>query len=149
MFSNAYTNVGVDTWKTDWSAAMLEDIQIQGNDTKKYTGLDFVGIETTGVNLIDASSMTHFHIDIWTPNMTTFRIKWVDFGANGIFQGGDDSEHELIFANPTQGQWVSYNIPLSDFTGLNSTANSAQLIFSGLPAGGGTLFVDNVYFYKQ
>ena len=149
MFSNAYTNVGVDTWKTDWSAAMLEDIQIQGNDTKKYTGLDFVGIETTGVNLIDASSMTHFHIDIWTPNMTTFRIKWVDFGANGIFQGGDDSEHELIFANPTQGQWVSYNIPLSDFTGLNSTANLAQLIFSGLPAGGGTLFVDNVYFYKQ
>jgi hypothetical protein len=149
MFSNAYNNVGVDTWRTDWSVAALEDVQVQGNDVKKYTALDFVGIETTGGNLIDASTMTHFHVDIWTPNMTTFRIKWVDFGANGIFQGGDDSEHELVFDNPAQGQWVSYNIPLSDFTGLASTMNMAQLIFSGLPAGGGTLYVDNVYFYQQ
>ncbi|MCB9337069.1 MAG: Ig-like domain-containing protein [Lewinellaceae bacterium] len=150
MFSNAYTNVGVDTWRTDWSMATLEDIQIQGNDTKKYTALDFVGVETTGGNLIDASSMTHFHLDIWTPNMTTFKIKWVDFGANGIYDaGGDDSEHELVYDNPGQGQWVSYDIPLSDFTGLASTMNMAQLIFSGLPTGGGTLYVDNVYFYQQ
>lgn len=149
MFSNAYTNVPVDTWRTDWSAATLEDIQIQGNDVKKYTGLDFVGIETTGANLIDASSMTHFRVDIWTPNMTTFRIKLVDFGADGAFGGGDDSEHELVFENPAQGQWVSYDLPLSDFAGLASTMHMAQLIFSGLPAGGGTLYVDNVYFYQQ
>jgi hypothetical protein len=149
MFSNAYTNVPVDTWKTDWSAANLEDVQIQGNDTKKYTGLDFVGIETTGGNLIDASSMTHFHVDIWTPNMTTFRIKWVDFGADGAFQGGDDSEHELVFDNLPQGSWVSYDLSLSDFTGLNSTSHMAQLILSGLPTGAGTLYVDNVYFYQQ
>ncbi len=148
MFSNAYTNVGVDTWRTDWSVAALEDIQIQGNDTKKYTALDFVGVETTGGNLINASSMTHFRVDIWTPNMTTFRIKLVDFGADGSFGGGDDTEHELVFDNPAQGQWVSYDIPLSDFTGLASTSHLAQLIFSGLPAGGGTLYVDNVYYYQ-
>ena len=149
MFSNAYTDVGVDTWKTDWSAADLEDIQVQGDDTKLYTNLDFVGIETTGGNLIDASSMTHFRVDIWTPNMTTFRIKLVDFGGDGAFGGGDDTEFELAFDNPTQGQWISYDIPLSDFTGLANTSSMAQLIFSGLPAGGGTLYVDNVYFYKQ
>ena len=149
LFSNAYTNVPVDTWRTDWSAATLEDIQIQGNDTKKYTDLDFVGVETTGGNLIDASSMTHFHVDIWTPNMTTFRIKLVDFGANGAFDGGDDSDHELVFENPAQGQWISYDLPLSDFTGLASSTNMAQYIFSGLPVGGGTVYVDNVYFYKQ
>ena len=129
--------------------ATLEDIQIEGNDTKKYTGLDFVGVETTGGNLIDASSMTHFHVDVWTPNMTTFRIKLVDFGADGAFEGGDDSDHELIFENPTQGQWISYDLPLSDFTGLASSANMAQYIFSGVPVGGGTVYVDNVYFYKQ
>ncbi|MCB9035486.1 MAG: Ig-like domain-containing protein [Lewinellaceae bacterium] len=149
LFSNAYTNVPVDTWRTDWSAATLEDIQIQGNDTKKYTDLDFVGVETTGGNLIDASSMTHFHVDIWTPNMTTFRIKLVDFGANGAFDGGDDSDHELVFENPAQGQWISYDLPLSDFTGLASSTNMAQYIFSGLPVGGGTVYVDNVYFYRQ
>jgi len=149
MFSNAYTNVGVDTWRTDWSSATLEDVQVAGNDVKLYTALDFVGIETTGGNLIDASSMTHFHVDVWTLNMTTFRIKLVDFGADGGFDGGDDSEFELIFDNLAQGQWVSYDIPLSDFEGLASTTNLAQLIFSGLPAGGGTLYVDNVYYYQQ
>ena len=149
LFSNAYTNVPVDTWRTDWSMATLEDIQIQGNDTKKYTSLDFVGVETTGGNLVDASAMTHFHVDIWTPNMTTFRIKLVDFGADGAFDGGDDSDHELVFENPAQGQWISYDLPLSDFTGLASSTNMAQYIFSGVPVGGGTVYVDNVYFYKQ
>ncbi len=148
LFSNAYTNVPVDTWRTDWSMATLEDIQIQGDDTKLYTNLDFVGVETVGGNLIDASTMTHFHVDVWTPNMTTIRIKLVDFGADGGFDGGDDSEHELVFENPGLSQWISYDIPLSDFTGLSSSTNMAQFIFSGLPAGGGTLYVDNVYFHN-
>lgn len=149
LFSNAYTNVAVDTWRTDWSAAALEDIQIEGNDVKKYTELDFVGVETTGGNILDLSAMTHIHVDIWTPNMTTFRIRLVDFGADGGFDGGDDSNHELIFENPAQGQWVSYDLPLADFTGLSSTEHMAQYIFSGLPVGEGTLYVDNVYFYQQ
>ena len=149
LFSNAYNDVTVDTWRTDWSAATLEDIQVAGDDTKKYTDLDFVGVETVGGNLIDASSMTHFRVDVWTPNMTSIRIKLVDFGPDGGFDGGDDTEHELTFENPAQGQWISYDIPLSDFTGLTSTMNMAQLIFAGMPAGGGVLFVDNVYFYQQ
>ena len=148
MFSNVYTDVAVDTWKTSWSVATLEDIQIQGNDTKKYTGLSFVGVETVGPNLIDASTMTHFHIDVWTPNMTTLKIKLVDFGANAVFDGGDDTEHELIFENPAQGEWISYDIPLTDFTGLINTDHMAQFIFSSIPAGGGVLYVDNVYFYE-
>ena len=147
MFSNAYTNVGVDTWRTSWSAATLTDIQIAGNDTKKYTSLDYVGIETTGSNLINASSMTKFHVNAYTPNMTTFRVKLVDFGADGAYGGGDDKEHELVYT-PTQNAWNSYDINLSDFTGLTTTSHIAQLIFSGLPAGTGTLYVDNVYFSK-
>ncbi|WP_162126388.1 PKD domain-containing protein [Flavobacterium phycosphaerae] len=34
MFSDAYTNVAVDTWKTSWSQANLDDITISGNATK-------------------------------------------------------------------------------------------------------------------
>ena len=149
MFSGVYTNVPVDTWRTDWSVATLEDIQIQGNDTKKYTGLNFVGIETVGPNLIDATSMTHFHIDVWTPNMTTFKVKLVDIGADATFGGGDDTEHEIIFENPAQGEWISYDIPISDFTNLLATEHLAQLILAGIPVGGGTLYIDNVYFYIE
>ncbi len=146
MFSNVYTDVAVDTWLTPWSNGNLEEIQIMGNDTKKYEDLNFVGIETTGANLIDASSMEYFHIDVWTPNMTTFRVKLVDFGADGEFDGGDDSEHELIFDNHPQNTWVTYQLPLSDFTNLASTTNLAQLVLSCLPVGAGTVYVDNVYF---
>jgi len=148
LFSNVYTDVPVDTWLTPWSAGNLTDIQIAGNDTKKYEGVNFVGIETVGPNLVNAVDMDIFHIDIWTPNMTTFKVKLVDFGADGNFQGGDDSEHEIVFENPVQNNWISYQISLENFTGLNARANLAQLILSGDPVGGGTVYVDNVYFSK-
>jgi predicted Zn-dependent protease len=147
LFSNAYTNVPVNTWRTDWSAATLTDLQIAGNDTKRYSNLDFVGIEAVGANSINASSMTYFHVDAWTPNMTTFKIKLVDFGANNAFGGGDDKEHELTYT-PTQGQWNGYDILLTDFTGLTTKSNISQIIFVGAPAGSSTLFIDNVYFHN-
>ena len=149
MFSNAYTNVGVDTWRTSWSNATLTDLQIVGNDTKKYTALDFVGIETTGANIINASTMNYFHVDMWTPNMTTFRVKLVDFGADGAFGGGDDKEHEVVYTSPAMSTWNSYHIALSDFTNLTTRSHIAQLIFSGLPTAGGTVYIDNVYFSTQ
>ena len=146
MFSNAYTNVAVDTWRTVWSSANLTDLQIAGNDTKKYSALNFVGVETVA-SQINATNMQYFHVDAWTPNMTTFRIKLVDFGANGVYQGSpnDDTEFELSYT-PVLNEWNGYDIPLSSFTGLTSRAHIAQLIFSGNPAGAGTVFVDNVYF---
>ena len=137
MFSGVYTDVAVDTWRTDWSQGNLTDIQIAGNDTKLYQDLDFVGIETTGANLIDATEMEYFHLDVWTPNMTTLKVKLVDFGADGNFDGGDDSEHEIVFDNHEQKTWVTHTIALSDFSGLASTEHLAQFILSGVPVGDG------------
>ena len=54
MFSRAYTNVPVNTWRTSWSAATYSEVQVAGNPVKSYSGLNFVGIETTGANLINA-----------------------------------------------------------------------------------------------
>ena len=152
LFSNTYTNVGVDTWLTNWSAGNTSTLQIAGNDTRLYSNLNFVGIETTGANLINANCMTHFNIDIYTPNMTQFRIKLVDWGANGIYQGtpNDDTEAELSYT-PTLNGWNTYNIPLSNFAsgGLVNKAHIAQIILSGNPAGNGVLYVDNIYFSKS
>ena len=148
MFSKSYSNVAVNTWHTDWSLGNLEDITVAGDDTKKYSSLNFVGIEATGVNAINASGMSFFNIDAWTPNMTQFKIKWVDFGANNAYGGGDDTEHEVSFSNPTQKAWNSYKIPMSDFTGLKSSSHLSQLILSGTPTGSGVIYIDNVYFSK-
>ncbi len=148
LFSNVYTDVTVDTWRTSWSSADLEEIQVAGNDVKKYDKLDFVGIETVGANSIDASGMTHFTFDAWTPNATTYRIKLVDFGADNAYGGGDDKEHEIAFDTQTTATWNNHKIALSDFTALTSTSHISQLIFSAIPVGTATLYVDNVYFSK-
>ncbi|MFH6997019.1 hypothetical protein ACHRVZ_03745 [Flavobacterium sp. FlaQc-57] len=147
LFSDAYSNVAIATWRTDWSAATLEETAVAGNAVKKYSDLNFVGIEP--VSTIDASGMTHFHVDVWSADFTEFRVKLVDFGANGVYNGGgDDKEHELKFTAPAKGSWVSLDIPLSDFTGLTTRGHIAQLIYSGNPSGTHTIYIDNVYFHK-
>ncbi len=146
LFSEAYTDVPVDTWRTDWSSATYEETTVDGNEVKLYSNLDFVGIETVA-NQIDASGMTHFHVDYWTGNATVFRVKLVDFGPDGGFEGGDDSEHEIEFS-VTPNTWVSLDIPLSDFTGLANRENIAQFIFSAAPAGEANIYIDNVYFHN-
>lgn len=156
LYSNAYNNHPNIVWNTYWqySTAQLEEVQVAGDDVLKYTELNFVGIEFTSP-LVDASNMTRFHLDIWTPEPTdppvTFKVLLVDFGANGVYGGGDDSQHELTFtANTTPAlaskQWVAIDVPLSAFTGLASTTHLAQLVLSGdIP----TVYVDNVYFYND
>ncbi len=148
MFSNPYTNVSVDTWQAPWSSAQLTDLQIQGNDTKRYSAMNFAGIETLGGNQLDLTDMTHFRIDYWTANMNPFKIKLVDFGNNGQYAGGDDSESELSF-QPVSQTWNTLEIPLSQFTGLNSLSHFSQLILSGEPVGTGVVFIDNVLFFDE
>ncbi|MCF7919404.1 MAG: glycoside hydrolase family 16 protein [Candidatus Cloacimonetes bacterium] len=148
LFSNAYPNVTVDTWSADWDNADVEDIQINGNDTKKYTNLIFAGIEFTS-QTIDASAMTNFCMDVWTSDPTAtaaFKIKLVDFGADGVW-GGDDVEQELSFALAA-GEWVHFDIPIADFTGLTTTEHMAQLVISADP-GPSTVYMDNIYFYSE
>ena len=153
LFSNAYTNVQVDTWSATWDNANVADVKIAGDDVKKYTNLVFAGIEFTS-QTVDASAMTHFHMDFWTPDPTgspaVFKIKLVDFGAGGVFGGGDDVEHELVLNATTMpaiatGAWVSLDIPLTAFAGMTTKGHVAQLIISGDP---NTVFLDNVLFHK-
>jgi hypothetical protein len=148
LFSNPYTNVSVDTWQAPWSSAQVTDLQIQGNDTKRYSAMNFAGIELLGGNQLDLSSMTHLRLDYWTANMNPFKVKLVDFGNNGQYAGGDDSESELSF-QPVAQAWNTLEIPLSQFTALNSLSHFSQLILSGEPAGTGVVFVDNVLFFDE
>ncbi len=150
LFSDAYDDVTVDTWSASWDMADLSDVSVAGNAVKKYSSLVFAGIEFTSAT-IDASAMTHFHIDVWSPDAAEFKVKLVDFGANGSYQGSpnDDSEHELTFSASSSpaletGKWVSLDIPLSAFTGLAARGHLAQMI---LVSSNATVYVDNVYFY--
>lgn len=155
LFSNPYTNVTVNTWSADWDNADVADVTVAGNATKRYTNLTFAGIEFTSAP-INATAMTHFRMDIYTPDAvaapSAFKVKLVDFGANGAFGGGDDVEHELTFTSTStpalaSGSWVTLDIPLTQFTGLTTRGALAQLIIVGDGAIN-TVYVDNVLLHR-
>jgi hypothetical protein len=156
LFSGAYDDVTVDTWRATWSTPTigLTDFQIEGDDVKVYSnsvlGAWYAGIEFTS-EVIDASDMTHIHLDVWAPSGGLFRVKLVDFGADGLYGGAPDSEYELTFNGGTtppffSGQWSSLEIPLANFVGLVSREHVAQIVISSSDVP--TAIVDNVYFHR-
>ncbi len=161
LLSKAYTNIPVDTWGTSWSndgaGPNVTALTIGGDDVKKYANLKYVGVEFFAAgNAVDATNMTYLHVDVWTPDITKFGIKLVDFGANTVYGGGDDSESEVDLDATTtpalnaQKQWVSLDIPLANFGSLASRKHLSQLLFVGAtPYGAGTVYVDNVYFHNS
>jgi len=156
LFSDAYDDIAVDTWRASWTfgGVAVADEQIAGDNVKAYSGFAnpafYCGIEFTST-LVDAAGagMTHFHLDVYFPAGTRFGFKLVDFGANGVFGGGDDTEHQIdIDGDSTPplvtGQWMSLDIPLSAFAGMNF-GHVAQIVLTGIDTG--SLWIDNVYFH--
>lgn len=154
LFSDYYTNVPVDRWNTFWefsTAETIEGIFVEGDEIKRYKKLNFVGIEFTS-QTIDVSEMSRFHMDIWTSDPTAlpaaFKVLLVDFGPDDLFEGDDGSSHEVSFTAPTlkTEQWVSLDVPMSDFAGLLTRGNLAQMVLSGDLT---NVYIDNVYFYDD
>ena len=152
LYSDAYTDLAV-TWPTPWSVPndTTSDVTIDGGQVKEHLNLSFVGVEFAS---LDASGMTHFHLDVWTPDADSLLVRLVDFGGDG-FGGGNDTQGELTFnsgSTPalTQGSWVSLDIALSDLqaAGLASLTDLNQIVLDAGPDGT-ILYVDNVYFYSD
>lgn len=149
LYSDAYAAVAVDTFRADWSACgEVKDISVEGDAIKSFAAVEYVGIEFITAPL-DVSSYSRIHLDVWTPDSTVFKLKLVDFGVDGVY-GNDDKEHELTFTPSStpalvQNQWISFDLPLSSFTGLTRRATLTQVILSASSSG---LFVDNIYFAR-
>ena len=158
IFSNAYTNVAVDYYNGYWAPFQTtqgqDDIHINGDDVISYTDLNFVGIQfAVDVPTINASQMTHFHIDVLVQDPIQpsdfLTIRLADFGADNAFGGSDDLTGEVTFTSSTliSGDWVSIDIPLADLSTLTNRANLAQIVFVSDATISGIL-VDNIYLYK-
>jgi hypothetical protein len=158
LYGDSYTNRPITFSHTSWSVVATEgNVSLGGNNARKYTGLRFVGIDFTGAK-IDASAMTHFHLDLWTPNATKFGVQLVAFPASG----GTVARTVTFAPRKTyggtipplaQGSWVSLDIPLALFAGLPlDTLGQILWLDNGAVSPGGdeagTFFLDNVYFHK-
>jgi hypothetical protein len=155
IFSNTYPNLSGTTFRTGWSGAgPLVDTAIAGNDIKKYSAVDFVGIELASPT--DLTLADSVHISMWTPSSSSFGLKLVNTG------GGASNENIVWFdglpgthnrAEPLQGQWNVYSLPLSLYNTLNGalrlTNRNAifQIILVGkAPFTDNTYYIDNIYF---
>lgn len=152
MFSDEYGDVLVDTWRADWGDGMstqVQDFAVDGDAVKMYTTLNWVGILFES-RTIDASEMTHFHLDLFAPAGSNFGIEFITF-ASGEGAGSTkvtiDENSDPAYA---AGQWVSIDIPLDSFEFPAEIENPltalGQLVLSSPDAG--LVLVDNVYFHN-
>lgn len=159
LFSNAYTNVPVEYYNGYWQpyqTTQSSDFNVNGDAILNYTNFNFVGIQFS-LPTVNASAMTHLHLDIFIPGTgalpsgTNFKINVVDFGADGVYGGGNDKSQTLTYTSPSplvsKGSWISFDIPFTSLPNLTSRAHLAQIILEGtnIP----NFYADNIYFYKN
>ncbi|OGS69661.1 MAG: hypothetical protein A3F91_02205 [Flavobacteria bacterium RIFCSPLOWO2_12_FULL_35_11] len=137
IFSNAYTNVaGSDFNPFWWQNTIYTAFDLNGDAMLQYSNLNYQGIQIgTAQNV---TSMETLHIDVWSAVANNVKFFPLPVGIA--------AENEKFYTlNLLADQWNSFDIPLSYFTdqGL-ALDNIHQFKFEGT----GTIFVDNIYFYK-
>ena len=154
IYTEAYPNVPVNYYNGYWQpyqTTQSADFTVDGDNVLNYTNFNFVGVEFS-TPTVDASGMSHLHLDLFIPNAipagANFRVRLVDFGADGTFGGGNDVGFTLTYTAPTlvSQNWISLDIPLANFAGLTH-AHLGQLIFEGTNIT--NFYADNIYFYND
>jgi hypothetical protein len=153
LFSEAYDDVPVDKWKADWEGVttQVQDFEVAGQQTKMYYDLNWVGIELLD-QPVDASQMTHFHLDVYAPAGTQIIVGLESFSA-----GMATSEGASVTLNATStppfvaGSWSCLDIPMADFP-TSETWNWGRIGIVSLARGTSAelqlLLVDNIYWHK-
>jgi hypothetical protein len=144
VFSDAaYTVIpGTRNYNPGWGQAGAGAVVLAGTDNVwRASNLNYQGI-VFGSN-VDVSAMTHFHVDVWTFNETSLQFFQIS---------NTTGERSVALAAPygalTQGQWVSYDIPLTAWTSQGGFTTTALKEFKIVGSGGKTVYMDNMYFYR-
>ena len=135
IFSNAYTPLPGVNLNPNWSqATVVSFVVIQGDTVMKYGGLNYQGTELNqNLNLVSAG-MQYIHIDFWTANSTELNFFLISPVTN-------QQSVALVPPGATE-QWISVDIPLSQFQPTVNLTEVFQLMFTG----NGTIYLDNIYF---
>ena len=144
IFSAAYPyNLDNDFfpfWDQSNEGYAAGEYDLDGDIMLQYTNLSYQGINIA--EAIDASSMETLHIDVWTPDDISIDIFPL---PNGIAPADEKFVTRELVAN----QWNSFDIPLEEFTSQGLALDDLlQFKFVGTPSGEGTVFIDNLYFYR-
>jgi len=147
IFTSAYTNVPDTNYFPDWgqggqgSGWALFDLA--GDEMLQYINLSYQGIVLADGTTVDVSGMEYLHLDVWTADVTTQLETSLINNASGT------TTEAPIVSDLTANSWTSIEIPISDYTDQGLTVTEIfQLKFVGTPWAEGTVFIDNIYFYK-
>ena len=114
------------------------EVQIDGNNTLEYENLNYQGLDFDKMNdeQTDVSAMEFLHLDYYTTDATV-----LDFYLISAY-----SLSETAFGIPiVTGSWQSVDIPLSAY---NFTVEELEKVFQFKTVGNGTVWFDNIYFWK-
>ena len=157
IFSDVFANVPVDNYNgfyAEFQTTLGGAVNENGNNVITYTDLNFVAIEFYGrdgsdVQPIDATEMTHLHMEI----RVNEGIDPADFLRFELFNDftlpAQLSGSYTIAANElSSNEWVEFDIPLSSFTGLTAK-DALGALFTISDATLSNVSLDNIYFYAE
>lgn len=143
IYGSKYTNVAGTNYFPDWGQAgqgsSWTEFDLNGDKMLNYIKLSYQGIALADGTTIDVSGMEFIHMDVWTADLQKIETSLIS-KTNG---------EKPVVKDLTANQWTSIDIPISAFTSQGLTvADIFQLKFVGTPWAGGSVFIDNIYFYK-
>ncbi|WP_405607724.1 PKD domain protein [Polaribacter sp. Asnod1-A03] len=135
LFSDAYTDISDIDYNPNWGQQTIYTaFDLNGDAMIQYSNLNYQGIDFA-TNVQDVSSMETLHIDVWTADATSI----------DIYPISSSSAEYFVTKELVADQWNSFEIPLAEFT-------DQGLVISDLKqfkfVGAGSVFIDNLYFYK-
>jgi uncharacterized protein YjdB len=128
LYSGAYTPSSGPNW-----GAAGTDVSLSGDTARFFNGFTLARLAFAATNV---SEMTHMHIDVFSLNQNPL---WFELNGN-----------RRVTSTPVNG-WVSVDIALSEFVGLNLTNVSFFDLNNptGAVAPAKQVYLDNIYFYRD
>ncbi|WP_417871139.1 hypothetical protein [Winogradskyella sp.] len=147
IFSSAYNNVPGTDYFPDWGQAGQGSgwamFDLGGDEMLQYVNLSYQGIALAEGTMVDVSQMEYLHLDVWTAEAVT------DIETSLINNASGTVTEAPATRSLTANNWTSIDIPISEYTDQGLTVSEIfQLKFVGTPWAAGTVFIDNIYFWK-
>jgi hypothetical protein len=142
IYSSKYADVATDYfpyWEQRQVGYGAKEFDLNGDKMLNYIKLSYQGMQLKDDKTINVSGMEFIHMDVWTSDVQNIATSLIS-KTNG---------EKAVTKNLVANQWTSIDIPVSAFTSQGLTvADIWQFKFEATPSAVGTVFIDNIYFYK-
>lgn len=143
LYSDSYTFApsSLASYNESWEqTTQLVSEVIDENHYLHYSNFNHIGWEFANTYFSD---MKYLHIDVCPKTSGTLNVYPIS-----IKDGVKTDYIKYTLTGLTAGQWKSFDIPLSEFAGLD-LSSIFQMKFADGSDGFNEFCIDNVYFYKE